>query len=198
MISPAANASHERVRDIRIELRPCTALDLRHCAVGLDRGSIRAGRRHRIECVHDGEEPSLDGDLDTGPAGGIAAAVPALVMEEDVGQRGCDRADPGEEPGALDRMGAHLRELGGVEAARLAENLRADVHLAHVVEDRAETKQLDLLVRPAEPPRDRLRVHGDPRGMPLERGIAGAHRSGENGQPTHEQGGSPHARNPFP
>ncbi len=190
--------AQERIRDIRVELRSGTAFHLCHRAVGLDRGSIRTGRCHRVECVDDGEEPCLDGYLETGPVRGIAAAVPPLVMEEDVGQCGRERVDPGEEPRALDRMGTNLGELGVIEAARLAEHLGADVHLAHVVQNGAEAKQLDPLVRPAEPSRDRLRVPCDPRGMPLERGVASAHGSGENGQPTHEKGGSPHAPKSLP
>ena len=64
---------------------------------------------------------------------GIAAAVPPLVMEEDVGQCGHERGDPRDQPRALDRMGANLGELGVVEPAGLAEHVGADVDLAHVV-----------------------------------------------------------------
>ena len=65
-------------------------------------------------------------------------------------------------------MGAHLGELAVVEPARLAENVGADVHLAHVVQGGAEPEILECRVGPAEPARHRLGVKADARRVALE------------------------------
>ena len=115
----------------------------------------------------------------------VATAVPALVVEQHVRQGRRERRDPCDQPGALDRVGAHLGELGVVEPSRLAENVGANVHLADVVQRGAEPKLLERGVLPAEPPSHCFGVQAYPRGVALERGVANAHRGGEDREPGH-------------
>ena len=82
-------------------------------------------------------------------------------------------------------MRAHLGELVVVEPPRLAENVGANVHLADIVERGAEPQTLERGVGPAEPARHYFGVHADPRGVALERGVANAHRGGEDREPSH-------------
>jgi hypothetical protein len=121
----------------------------------------------------------LDRDLVPRPPRRVAPTVPALVVEEHVGQRRREGAHSGDQPRALDGVGANLGELRLVERSGLGEHLRPDVHLADVVERRAQVKLLEPLAVPAETERHRLCMGADPRRVRFERRVADAHGGGE-------------------
>ena len=112
------------------------------------------------------------------------------MVEEDVRQRRRKRRDAGEEPGALDGVGADLCQLQRVELPGLRQDLGAHVHLADVVKRRAEAKRVEPGVRPAETNRDRLGVRGDARGMSAERRITNLHCGREGSETDHGLSGS--------
>src|SRR4029079_13819775 len=68
----------EAVDDLGVELRSGAALDLRCGDLGRERRAVRTPRRHRVECVRDGENPALEGNRGPGAARGIAERLPEL------------------------------------------------------------------------------------------------------------------------
>ena len=89
--------------------------------------AVRTRRGHRVERVGDREKPRLERDRPAAQAGGIAAAVPALVMEEDVRQRWPRAPERQDEVGARARMAADLAELVERSAARSSAAGRARI-----------------------------------------------------------------------
>ena len=84
------------------------------------------------------------------------------------------------------------------EAAGLAEHLRADVHLADIVERGAQPERLELWLVPAEPDGNRLRVRRDPCGVRAQCGIADVHRGRVGGESSHGISGSRPATGTLP
>src|SRR4029079_2662131 len=83
-----------------------------------------------------------------------------------------------------------LGQLAVVETAGLRQDLRPDVHLADVVEGRAQPERLDLRLVPAEPERHGLRVRADPGGVRAEVGVADLHGGREGAESAHGTSGS--------
>ena len=99
-----------------------------------ERRAVRPRRGHRVERVGDGEQARLDRDRVAAQPRGVAVAVPALVMEEDVRQRVARSAERADELRARARVGADLGELVERQRAGLAQEVAADGDLADVVD----------------------------------------------------------------
>src|SRR5205807_9333001 len=113
------------------------------------------------------EQAALERNRVTADAQGVAVAVPALVVEENVGQRVARRAERAHELRALARMGADLVELVEAQRAGFAQDVAADGDLADVVVQRSEAQRRDAFRLPAEPVHDGLGESRDPRSMAL-------------------------------
>src|SRR5437016_153247 len=55
--------AQEGLDDVRIEMRAGASLDLRDGRVELDRLRVRTIERHRVERVHDAEDPRVERDV---------------------------------------------------------------------------------------------------------------------------------------
>ena len=106
---PRANTSRKTARDLRVELRPGAALDLGQRLLMRQRAPVGPVARHRVERVRDRQHARLDRDLLARLAGGVAGAVPALVVVEHVRDRLAQRGDPQQDPRADLRVLPDLR-----------------------------------------------------------------------------------------
>ena len=196
-ISPASSASRNAAATSGSNWVPA------HCRISSAAASGRVTAdmddgRHRVERVGDREDASLEGDRGAGSTGRVTETVPALVMEEHVGDSGVKGRHSGDQPHALDRMRTDLGELALVEPTRLGEHLRADVDLPDVVERRAEAEGLEAFAVPPQPDGDDLRVRSHASGVRAERGVADLHGGRIGGESNHGMSGSPHASGTLP
>ena len=145
----------------RVELRARPVLDLGERVLVGERLAVRPWRDHRVERVGDREDPGLDRDAASAQPRRVAAAVPALVVEEDVRERVVEPPQRQDEPRAGGRVAPDLRDLLERERPRLAEQLRAELDLADVVQRRGPAQRADPLAVPAQLQRDRLGERGD-------------------------------------
>ena len=134
-------------------------------------GASRYGRTrgHRVERVGDREQPALERDVAAGAPRRVAAAVPALVVEQHVREGGSERGTPAISQAPSTGCARISASSASSSLPGLASTLVANVHLADVVERRAEPEIVERLVGPAEPARDGLGVCADTRGVTLER-----------------------------
>ena len=113
---------------------------------------IGAVRRHRVERVGDAEHARLERDVLLLAAGGVAGAVPALVVVEDDRQDRLGRAERAEHARAGARVTAHQAELGLGQRARLEQHRGRYRELPDVVQQRAQAEHGDALGIQADPP----------------------------------------------
>ena len=136
-----------------------------------ERAAVGPRRDHRVEGVGDREDAGLDRDPAPAQPRRVAVAVPALVVEEDVRERVVEPPQRHDELRAGRRVAPDLRDLLERERSRLAEQLRADLDLADVVQRRGPAKRANPLAIPAQPQRDGLGERRDA-GAVAERVVA--------------------------
>ena len=154
-----------------VELRAGPFLHLGERVLVCERAAVGPRRDHRVEGVGDREDPGLDRDPAPAQPRRIAVAVPALVVEEDVRERVVEPPQRHDELRAGRRVAPDLRDLLERERSRLAEELRADLDLADVVQRRGPAKRANPLTIPAQPQRDGLGERRDA-GAVAERVVA--------------------------
>src|SRR5207248_9966127 len=94
----------------------------------------------------------------------VAVSVPPLVVVEHPVRNRLD-SEALEHPVADLRVALKHEALGLVERAALPQDLFGDGELAEVVQARLDTRQLDLRILDAEPPRDARREIADAVGV---------------------------------
>jgi hypothetical protein len=124
----------------RVELRAGPFLHLGERVVVSERATVGPRRDHRVEGVGDREDASLDRDPASAQSRRVAVAVPALVVKEDVRERVVEPPQRHDEFRAGRRVAPDLRNLLERERSRLAEELRANLDLADVVQRRRPAK----------------------------------------------------------
>ncbi len=119
---------------------------------------IRPLRHQRVEVVDDRQDARAERDLFTLQPGGIALAVPALVMAEDQRRHRIRERHRADDVGADLRMGADLLELFGRQRPRLRQDVLGHRQLADVVQQRRRLHALDVVLGHPERARERRRV----------------------------------------
>src|SRR5690606_23367691 len=79
-LAPGLDVTHERLRELGVELRPGAALDLADRDLVGQGAAIGAIRGHRVVRVGDRDDAPDDRDVVVGEPARIAAAVPPLVV----------------------------------------------------------------------------------------------------------------------
>src|SRR2546428_2517014 len=86
----------QRIDDRRIELAPRPGRDLLESLIRVHRVPVRAVRGHRGVGVARADDPAPERYARTAQPIGIAAAIPALVVEADHRRHGLEPRDPGQ------------------------------------------------------------------------------------------------------
>jgi hypothetical protein len=149
------------------------------------RAAVGANRCDRVERIDDREDPRLERNARSREAGRIAAAVPALVVEEHPRQRLFRHSDRAQHPRAGARMPPHLRPLDVVQRAGLDEHRLGHGELADVVEQRAETQAQKRPAIEPQPAGEAVGEHLDARRVTARERVACLDRAGEGSQRRH-------------
>jgi hypothetical protein len=154
---------HERAHEPRVELVAGATGEL---GAGLGRRGgllVRPGRRDHVENVCDRDDASSERNLIAGDPARVPLAVPAFVVVADrLGPLAEPLAERLDERFAVDRMEAELLPLlvGGLPV--LVQDLRADLELPDVVEERGPVQAVEIVIREVELLAEAVRVGANP------------------------------------
>ena len=130
---------------------------------------IRPLRHQRVEVVDDREDARAERNVVAPKSGGIALAVPPLVMAQNQRRHRIRERHRAHDVGADLRMRADLLELLGRQRTRLREDVLGHRELADVVQQGGRLDALDFVLRHAHRARDRRRVELDAPDVRLRR-----------------------------
>ena len=121
--------------DRRVELHACGEIEQREDRAFVERIAVARTRAERIDEVGDRDDPPRERDVAALAAGGIAAAVPFLVMvERDLGRQRVQRiARHAQDARAVERMAPDRCPLLRIQAAWFREDGLGDGKVADVV-----------------------------------------------------------------
>src|ERR687888_16802 len=136
----------EGTGDVRVELRAGAAVDF---------GESFARRQH----------PRLERDRSPAPPGRVAIAVPAFVVEQNLGNHEPEIGLPREDPNSGARVSSDRGDLVVGQPFRLVPDRVCDGELADVVQERAYSQMAEPVSPPTESERNRLRELADARAM---------------------------------
>ena len=130
--APGSDRSNERLDAEWIELAARAFVQFAHCRLLVDALPVGPFLAHRQVRVGDRNDAGRQRNVDTREPGGVAGAVPALVMRAD------DLGDPGlhgarDDPLSLHRVLLDLAPLGASQRPGLRENAVVDAQLADIV-----------------------------------------------------------------
>ena len=152
-----------------VELGTAAAPDLGDGMLDRERRLVGPSVGHGVERVGDRDDPSRDRDRLATQAGGIAAAVPALVVgERDLGRDLQNRKATFTENAPADHgVGLDDLELLRRELARLEQDRVGNPDLADVVQGGRALDHLDQLLVQAQHSREQVRGVRDALGVPV-------------------------------
>jgi hypothetical protein len=178
---PGADAAHENGGHHRVELFACTVLNFFQGAFFAHATAVDAVRGHGVEGVGDGRQATFGRDLFALESVGVAPAVVAFVVVQDVRACGLEVLDALDHACADNWVGFDAGEFLVGEFAGFEEHVVGNGDFANVVHGAAEPDFLEFCFVPAEHAGQCEGVFGDAHGVALGVWVSGLNRYGEGG-----------------